>query len=279
MKYLMTVTIGLLTALFLQAQVVAPALSPRSTISQKIGLSKMEIDYTRPSVRGRTVMGENGLIPYGELWRTGANVVTKLTFGDAIQINNQDLAKGSYAVLSTLEAETWTLHFYPYEKQSWSKFKAKTPILSITAERQVTAALVETFYIGYENIQLDKANLVLSWENTRIEIPVVASAKEKMLKSIQKTMAGPSNNDYFQAALYLHEANINLEEALGYIQKVTQSEKALFFQVYREALILRDLNRREEALKAAKRSKVLAQKAKNMDFVRLNDKLIEALQE
>lgn len=275
MRFLTTIILSINAIFLSQAQVIAPALSPLSTVSQTIGLTEIEIEYFRPSVRGRRIIGNGGIIPYGEHWRTGANGVTKLTFSEDIEIAGQALKKGAYTILSVLQADTWTLHFYPYERLPWNDFVQKTPVISVTAKRQITKEIVETFYIGYENIQLDKADLVFSWENTRIKIPINASAKEKMLKRIKRTMAGPRPNDYYQAALYLHEANLNLEDALKYIQKVTKSEKATFFQVYREAVILQDLNRSKEAVVVAKRGKALAEAIGNMDFVRLNEKIIK----
>ena len=277
MKYLIIIVLSLLVSFASNAQLKTPSLSPLSTVSQKVGLSEMEIKYSRPSVKGRKVFGENGLVPYGEFWRTGANSITKISFSENVTVGEMELKKGNYTILSTLQADTWTVHFYPYEKLSWGKFKTKTPIASVTAKLQKTKSKVETLYIGYENLRLDEADLIFAWEDSRIEIPVKASARDKMLKSIERTMAGPSQSDYFQAALYLHEADLRLDDALKYIQKVTASENAMFFQVYREAVILRDLGRKEEAIAAAERSKVLSEKVKSVDFVRLNERLIKEL--
>ena len=198
-------------------------------------------------MRGRKVFGSGGLVPYDEHWRTGANAVTKISISDDLVINGQQLLRGNYALLSTLQANSWVIHLYPFERMPWERFIDKSPSLSITSERK-TSAHTETLYIGIENIQLDKADLVIAWDNSRVAFPINASAQEKMLKKIDRALAGPSNNDYYQAALYLHEANLNLESALKYIRKVTKSEKATFFQVYREAIILEELGRRDEAV-------------------------------
>ena len=274
MKIYLTLVISLFSLASAQSQLTAPALSPRSIVSQKLGLTDISVVYSRPSARGRKIFGPKGIVPYGEYWRTGANAVTKFEVGDDISINGQKLERGDYAVLSTVQADHWTLHFYPYERLPWDKYVDKSPSLSVTAKRRKSDKHTETLFLGLENIQLDNADLVLEWDDVRVEFPITASAQDKMLKAIDRALAGPSNNDYYQAALYLHEANLQLDAALKYIREVTKSERATFFQVYREAIILEELGRHDEAVVVARRGKKLAEQIGNKDFIRLNNKII-----
>lgn len=259
------------------AQIKLPALSPLVEISQKIGLTTATLSYSRPSLRGRELFGEDGILVLGEKWRTGANAITKIAFTNDIIMNGETLPKGAYTLLTTPQKTTWKFHFYPYEKLTYTKFLEKEPVLEFTIPVQQLNDSIETFSLHFDAITLSSANLVLQWSNYKIEVPVKLNEHEAILANIDKVLTGPSDFSYFQAALYLHESQTNLPLALEYIRKITQSGSALFFQVYREALILKDLKRNKEAVEAAIRSKELSQKAGNNDLVRLSQKLIDEL--
>lgn len=260
-----------------RAQVTAPAMSPLAKIYQKIGLSEVEVTYSRPGLRGRPIFGEKGILVENEFWRTGANGATKVELSDDIIIGGDFLPKGTYAILTKPGRKAMKIYFFEYKTGNWLSYLEQEPILVCQAIAQEISETVETFTISLDDLTLGGALLKFIWGNYAWSIPVDVGLEEKMLTMIDKEMSGPSLNDYFQAALYLHEAGIDLDRALEYIQKVTNRDNALFFQVYREALILDDLGRKGEALKAAERSKKLSQDAGNSDFVRLNEMLIEKL--
>lgn len=261
------------------AQIKLPALSPSVEISQTIGLTTVTLSYSRPNLRGRDLFGENGILVFGEKWRTGANATTKVALTNDIEINGQKLSKGTYALLTTPQKTSWAFHFYPYEKISYTNFLEKEPIFETKVPTQQLDYFLETFSLHFEAIGLSNANLVLQWANYKVEVPIKLNEHEVILADIEKVLKGPSDFNYFQAALYLHETQTDLPLALSYIRKVTQSDSALFFQVYREALILKDLDRKDEAIEAAKRSKELSQKAGNTDLVRLSQLIINELSE
>ncbi|MEO1418752.1 MAG: DUF2911 domain-containing protein [Bacteroidota bacterium] len=259
------------------AQIKLPALSPAVEISQKIGLATATLSYSRPSLRGRDLFGEEGILVLGEKWRTGANATTTITFSKDVEMNGQVLPKGIYALLTTPQKASWTFHFYPYEKRSYTAFLEKVPLLEITLPSQQLSYATETFSLHFEAIHLSGANLVLQWGNYKVEVPVSVNEQESILANIDKVLTGPSPFQYFQAALYLHETQTDLPLALQYIRKATQRDDALFFMWYREALILQDLDRREEAVEAAKRAMASAQKAGNGDIERLSQRMIDQL--
>ncbi|OED37812.1 hypothetical protein AB832_04895 [Flavobacteriaceae bacterium (ex Bugula neritina AB1)] len=263
----------------INGQLRTPALSPSAKIIQTVGLTDIQIEYSRPSLRGRTLFGTEGIIPFNEFWRTGANAATKITIGDDILINNQVLKKGTYSILTKPNNTSWGIYFYRYESGNWNTYVTKEPTVSITQRSQKITDKVETFTIALEELSMNSSKLTFSWENTKVSIPMLIKNEEKVLSNIKKVLSGPSDFDYFRSALYLHEAQLDLETALEYIQKVTQSENPRFFQVYREALILQDLGRKKEAITVAKKSLELSKKSKNGDFIRLNQKLIKRLSE
>lgn len=257
------------------AQIKIPALSPAVEISQKIGLTKATLAYSRPSLRGRELFGEKGILIQGQKWRSGANATTTIEFSNDVELDGKSLPKGKYALLSTPQKSSWILHFYPYEKLPYTKFIEKEPILEITIPTKKEKYSLETFSLHFEAITLNTANLVLQWAEYKVEVPVKLNEHEAILTNIDKVLKGPSNFNYFQAALYLHETKTDLPLALNYIQKVTQSKSARFFEVFREALILKDLNKKTEAIASAKRCKELSEKAGNKDLVRLSQKIID----
>lgn len=275
MKYLLI--IALFFTFNISAQLKTPSLSPLAKTEQTVGLTKITIDYSRPSTRGRIIFGEHGLLPNNEFWRTGANNATKITFSTSVQIDNNKLEKGSYTIVSIPNKNSWQLNWYSYKSSNWSTYIKEKPVLVLTIPVKKNSSYTNTFEMHFKEITFNSALLVLQWEYLMLEIPIQINQKERILKDIDTALSGPNSFDYFQAALYLHETKTDVKKALIYIQKVTKSEKALFFQVTREALILKDLKKEKEALRVAKRGLYLSQKAKNNDFIRLNEKLIKEL--
>ncbi|MGG8496286.1 DUF2911 domain-containing protein [Tenacibaculum sp. TC6] len=259
------------------AQLKTPSLSPASKIVQTIGLTEVEVEYSRPSVKGRAVFGNTGLLPNNNFWRTGANTATKISFSKAVIVGGNELEKGAYTILTVPNEKKWEIRWYKYESTNWNTYIEKTPLFTIEVPVIENTELIETLEIHFKNITMSSADLVIEWEHKKVVILIEVDESKEILKSIGRQLNGPSDFDYFNAALYLHEAKGDLTKALEYIQKVTKSDKALFFQVTREALILKDLKRYKEAKEVAKRGLELSEKAKNNDFIQLNKKMIEEL--
>lgn len=260
-----------------QAQIQSPAPSPSAKLETVVGLTDVSVEYSRPGKKGREIFGEGGLVPYGEIWRTGANQATKITFGDDVTVDNAPIPAGSYAILSRPMQDNWEVMMYPYEGGNWGSYVDKEPAVTLTADVGSTGSTVETFTIGVRDYTLDGAELVMMWGDTEATLPIMTDARASVTASIERTMAGPGMNDYFQAANFLHESNGDKEQALEYIQTANEmaGEQPRYWMVRREALILHDLGRKDEAVETARRSLELAQEAGNMDYVRMNEKSIE----
>lgn len=261
--------------LTLSAQLKVPALSPLSKIEQKVGLTDVSIEYSRPSAKGRAIFG--GILPYGEFWRVGANSPTKLTFSDDVMIDGKEFTKGDYTVLAKPQANSWMLFFYPYTEKNWTKYIDKTPYYQFTVPVKKNSEKIETFEMSFKKLTINSTDLVLSWENVQVTIPIKVEVNNKALKNIEKMEKGPSIFDYYFASVFLHDQKLDLNKALDFINKAVKVEKPRFFMTHRKALILKDLNRKKEALEVAKQSLESAQKAKNKDFVRMNKELIKQL--
>lgn len=274
MKKLFLNILALLLTIGTYAQINTPAPSPGAKTTQSVGLTDITVEYSRPSMKGRTIFAEDGLVPFGKTWRTGANSATKITFGDDATVGGVEVAGGSYAVLTVPAEKEWKFMLYAYESSSWGSYTDKEPAATFMAAATTSAASTESFTIGVNNITGNGATIDFMWENTVVSVPVEVEVHEHVMADIKRTMAGPSANDYYRAASYLHDNGTDNETALTYIQKANAGETQRFWMVRREALILADLGRKQEAIAAAKRSMALAQEAGNDDYVRMNEKSI-----
>jgi hypothetical protein len=263
------------TTFTVSAQINTPAPSPSCEMTQDIGLTKVTINYSRPGMKGRTIFADDGLVPFGKMWRLGANSATKITFSDKVKIGGKDVEAGSYAVLAMPNAKEWKFNFYPYESGSWGSYVQKEPAASVMAKSYSTGEVsVESFTIAIGNLTNTTAMLEFLWEKTYVAIPMEVYVDERVEKEIKRVLAGPSAGDYYAAASYYHESGKDLNQALEWVQKATHVDKPMFWQVRREALILADLKRYPEAIKAATKSMELAKAAGNDDYVAMNKKSI-----
>ena len=257
------------------AQIKTPAPSPGATFTQAIGLSDVTIKYSRPSVKDRTIFAADGLVPYGKVWRTGANQATKISFGADVSVGGKDLKKGDYAVLTIPNATSWAVHFYPYESGNWGSYVEKDPAAVATAKVSDLPFSVESFFITIADITDDSGKLEFIWDNVLAAVPLKFEVEKNVIAAIEKTLAGPTAGDYYAAGNYLFSIEKDLDKALMYVQKATKTDNPRFWQVRREALILAKLGKTKEAISAATLSKDLAAKAGNDDYVRMNEKSIK----
>ncbi len=275
MKKILFTLCLMVSASFMFAQIQTPAASPFCKIEQEVGLTDVTIEYSRPSVKERTVFAADGLVPYGQLWRTGANAVTKFTFSDDVKLGGQKVAAGSYAVLCTPKASgDWTFNLYTYDERSWSSYKEKSPSVVVSAKAQQIPIGIESMLFFVENLRDESASIELLWSNMNVSIPLEVSADEQVMESIEKAIAGTSKGDYYTAASYYYKTGRDLNQALTWIQLATAGDSPKFWQVRRESQILGKLGRYKEAIAAAEKSMMLAEKAGNMEYVKFNKEAI-----
>jgi len=267
----------LINCIGLSAQVLTPQPSPRAKVSQRVGLTKVEIDYSRPAARGRKIIGN--LVRYNEIWRTGANKNTIVSFSDPVQIEGNTLPAGQYALYTLPGENKWKVYFYK-STNNWglpNPWDESQVALSLITNPYFFDYKTENFTISISDIHSDAAHLNLIWENTLIIIPFEVPTKVKTMESINETMAGnPKPNDYYNAALYFLQEKIDLNQAKDWMETaIARRDTPAFWMYYRHALILSELNDNKAALKSAKKSLALAEKAQNKDYVILNKELIE----
>lgn len=257
-----------------QAQVRTPSASPSVKAETTVGLTQVSWEYSAPSAKGRDIFG--GLVPFDEVWRTGANQVTKITFSDEVVVDGNAVPAGSYAILTKPGKEAWEVMFFPYESSSWNSYVEKKPAAVANGIVSKRMPAVETFDISVNAQKMEGAHLTMAWANTQVEVPFTVEVKAKVMNNIQQIMAGPSSNDYFQAASFMDDAGIDRELALEYVQKANKmTDSPRYWMIRREATILASLGKKQEALKKAQESMKLAKEAGNMDYVRMNEASIK----
>lgn len=262
-----------------EAQVKTPAASPAAKVMQTVGMTEVEIAYARPSMRGREIFG--GLVPYDKMWRTGANASTKISFNTDVSIEGNDLKKGTYALYTIPGEEEWTIIIHN-NITHWGVggYKADEDAFRFTVKPVTLEEDVQSFTIGFSNVGLGTASVDLSWEKTMVSFNIDTKVDAMVQTSIEKTLSGPSMNDYYQAAAYNLMADKDLKQALEWINMAMEkggNEK--FWMVRRKALIEAKLGNYKDAIASAKLSKELAEKAGNDDYIRMNDASIEEWKE
>jgi hypothetical protein len=257
------------------AQIKTPQPSPAAKLEQVVGLTDVTLEYSRPAMRGRTIFG--GLVPYGKVWRTGANANTKISFGDDVIVDGQELKKGTYAIYTIPNETTWDVIFYSDatnwgNPQEWdeSKVAAKTTVQSNTIE-----AKIESFTFLFDDVKSGSAVLGILWDNIYVGVKFEVPTDKIATKSIENAMAGPSNNDYFQAATYYHTEGKDLKQALAWIQKATEGNDPAFWYLRRMSLIQADMGDKAGAIATAKKSLAGAEKANNADYAKMNKESID----
>ena len=254
------------------SQVQTPALSPKSELTQIVGFTEMKIEFSRPSMRGRKIMGN--LVNYGDIWRTGANSNTKITVSDDVMFGENILPAGTFSILTRPGNKMWEVFFYT---EDWSLPKAWDPEkIALKLDIPVkNANQIETFSIWIGDISTDSASLNLAWENSRIEMPFTVSTDEKTMASIKETMKGnPGHRDYYSAASYYLTTGRDLKKAEKWITKAVK-EKEYYFYYRTKAEIHAGLNQFKLAIEAANKSIKLAEKRGTKNLISLNKKSIE----
>ena len=272
------------SGLFAQApKVDFPAASPACTLKQRVGLTDFEIVYSRPGVKHRTIFG--GIVPYGQVWRTGANQATKITFNTPVKFDGTEIPAGAYG-LFTIPGETeWTIILNTNSAQ-WGayQYNAKADVLRFKVEPvTLSDTKLETFTIEFNHIRDESAVLNLVWDKTVVPIRLQVDVSSKVVPQIEAAMASPDKKDaglYFQAATFYYNHDLDLKKALAWVNAGLEGQPRIAFELlHLKAQILAKQGDKEGAIAAAKQSSELAIKTEGAgsSFVKMNDDIISSL--
>ena len=253
-------------------KITTPQPSPKATVEQRVGLTDISIEYSRPGVRGRTIFGD--LVPFGKTWRTGANSNTKVTFSSDVSIDGQTLNAGSYGLYTVPNENSWEVMFYSESDNSgvprdWddTKVVAKTSV-----EVYSMPMNVETFTITFDDVSSTSAVIGLLWEKTYVGIKFEVPTDKLVSETIDAVMAAsPEAGDYYNAAIYYRQQDIDIKKANEWMEKaMSLIEKPAFWQLRQQSLIYAKMGDTEKAIAVAEKSLELSKKAGNEAYIKMN---------
>lgn len=272
----------LATGLLAQApKVNFPAASPAGTITQRVGLTEIQINYSRPGAKGRKVFG--GLVPYDHVWRTGANTATKISFSTPVKLNGTDIPAGAYELFTIPGTAEWTIIIHKNMSQ-WGAYSydEKNDVARIKAKPKALASHVETLAIDLNDLRDESATLNIVWEKVLVPVALTVDVKSTLVPQIEAVMAaGGDKLPYAPAAMYYLENGLDLTKAAAWMDAAIAAQPDAFYLVYRKALILEKMGDKAGAIATAQKSLEAANRAPSPalkeEYVGLNQALIDRL--
>ena len=276
----------LATGLFAQApapKLAFPDASPAATIKQRVGLTDIEINYNRPSMKGRAVYG--GLVPYGEVWRTGANTATKITFSTDVKLNGTAVPAGTYELFTIPGQSEWTVIIHKNMSQ-WGSYAydMKNDVARVAVKPTTNANAVESLSLGISELHSDSATLFISWEKTRVAVKLEVDVVGQLVPQIEAVMASTeAKKPYFASAMFYYDNNLDLQKAATWMDAAIAERPNQMWMIYRKGLIHAKMGDKAGALAAAQQSLDLVKNdAKSPaslkdEYARLNNALIASL--
>jgi Protein of unknown function (DUF2911) len=274
-KVLLTINAMLLLLLAGAQTLTTPQPSPTQTVKQNFGVGFIELNYSRPAKKDRKIMGD--LVPFGKVWRTGANAATTLTFSEDVTIGGKDIKAGKYGLLTIPEADKWTIIISKdVNVNQPSMYKAENDVARVEAKTVTTPFTIENFTIGFSDITGSSCNIELMWENTYLQFAVTTGTDAKVMAQIDNLM-NKDTKPYFNAASYYYDNGKDLNQALSWVNKALETNKEAFWMYLLKARILKKTGDKAGSKAAATLCKDAAAKAKNDDYVKMATELIAGL--
>ena len=254
------------------AQIKTPQPSTSQKIEQAVGLTTITLEYSRPNMNGRAIFGD--LVPYGSVWRTGANANTKITFSTDVTIDEKSLKKGTYAIFTKPNQGSWEVIFYSDATNwgtpgTWDESKVA---LQTTVNVQEMPMNVETFTMTFDDITNDSAYIGILWEKVYVGVKFETPTDLMVSSQIEKMMAGPSADDFYASAVYYLQSNKDIKQAQEWIDKAAEmtKDKPRYWFLRQQSLIHAKAGNKKGAIAAAKASLKYAEEGKNPDYIKMN---------
>ena len=266
----------------LAQQLKVPTLSPRSEIKQEVGLTEISLSYARPSAKGRVVFGE--LVPYGEMWRTGANASTKLTVSEEVTIEDQTIPAGTYAIYTIPNKEEWTIIIHEktnFRSIAGGKVKPENDAYRFTVKPIANPLKVETFTMQFTDIHTKGLSVELAWENLIVKFPITVEVDKQIATQMETLLQQPdsvSHRTYFRAAEYYLHNKKNLEQASSWIEVALDKSNKNFRYGLLKAKILAAQGNLETAIQTVQQANQWAKNAKNENYMEQTAVYLNSLQ-
>ncbi|MEO5788625.1 MAG: DUF2911 domain-containing protein [Gelidibacter sp.] len=253
------------------AQIQTPQPSPFSKVEQKVGLTDVTLEYSRPNMRERTIFGD--LVPYGKVWRLGANTNTKISFSTDVTVQGKELKAGTYALFAIPNENKWEIVFYS-NASNWgapqeldeSKIAAK-----VNVETYKLPMTIETFTMSFDDLTSNGATLGILWANVYAGVKFEVPTDKIVAANIDKVMTGPNADDYYAAAVYYLQEGKDAKQAKIWIDKaMAMTPKPAFYQLRQQSLIYAKAGDKKGAIEIAKKSLAASKEAGNPDYIKMN---------
>jgi len=274
-KILLALSLGCAVFSLSAQQLKTPAPSSTQVIKQELGLGTVELSYSRPNIKGRKIFGD--LVPFGKVWRTGANGATTLTFSDEVIIGGTKIPAGKYGLLTIPDADSWTIIITKQvDVTSPAAYKQSEDVVRVKVPSSLMKDPLETFSMQFGDVKSNSTNLYMLWANTIVALPITTEIDAKISAQIKSVME-KDNRPYFGAAMYYMDNGKDLNQALTWFNKAAEQDPTAYWVLHQKANCLAKLGKKEEAKATALKSIEIAKTAKNDDYVALNEKLIASL--
>lgn len=257
-------------------QLTTPQPSPTQTIKQNFGISSIELSYSRPGLKGRKLYFD--LAPTGQVWRTGANAATTLTFGDEVTIGGTKIPAGKYGLLSIPDPAEWTIIISKQtDVTSPDAYKQDQDVVRVKVKPMQLPFPIETFTISFDDLKSNSCNLSLMWGTAYLMLPITTDVDGKVMKQIDNIM-NKDNKPYYNAASYYFDNGKDMEQALAWVNKATEAAPNAQPWVHTlKTRILAKMGKKAEAIAAANNAIRIANETKFPDFVKQNEDILKTL--
>ena len=275
MKKLFILCLVFTLSFSVNAQIETPAPSPFQKIEQVVGLTDVHLEYSRPAMRGRVIFGD--LVPFGKVWRTGANARTKITFGDDVNVGGQELKAGSYGILTIPQADSWEVIFYTDANGGGAPatLDEEKVAARVKAEVQEITMDIQSFTISFDDLTSSSAVIGFMWEKTYVGVEFKVPTDAAVSAAIERVMGGPGAGDYYAAAVYYLSEGKDIAKAKTWIDKaMSMTDNPRFWQLRQQSLIYAKAGDKKGAIDIAKKSLAAAEKAGNADYIKMNKESI-----
>jgi hypothetical protein len=261
-------------ALVSSAQLKTPAPSTTQTIKQDFGLSSIEVTYSRPNMKGRKIFGD--LVPYGKMWRTGANAATRIKFEDDVTVGGMPVKAGEYALYTIPNPDEWEIILNKSVNSGVADYKQEEDVARFKIKPVTMPVPAETFTMQFMNVGASTAELNLRWDKTVVAIPIATDIDTKIMGQINDLM-NKDNRPYFQAAMYYSDNGKDLGQAIKWFDKALEQNPDGYWIYHQKAKTLAKMGKKDEAKQVAQKSMDIAREQKSDDYVALNEKLLASL--
>jgi len=256
-----------------QSQTISfPQASPTTTVSQNFATSKIELSYSRPSAKGRKIYGD--VVPFGSIWRTGANSATTISFGEDVKINNTEIKAGKYGLLTIPDATEWTIILTKdLTVTNAQAYKQENDVLRFSVKPETLPYFTETFEIEIANVKTNQVDIELIWEKTSVSFTIKTDLDSKLSKQIAEVM-GKDSRPYYQSANWYYENGKDLKTAYEWVNKAVDANPNAFWVLHLKAKIQKSLKDYNAAIATATISLEKAKADGDEAYVKNNEKLI-----